>query len=509
MERATSRVSGGERIRVCYYLFATPAQTSILAWFASESLYNFSQIFASRAQDDRPEMPYTLPLSPSRERAQQTTHTSQRQPLAARKGSVSAPDPFGTRSTAPQPRSVISKLTIVRIAPLKDLAEEPGKRHGHARQGSGSAPGRSNSGSGSAARSASPSRLSFASATFVPSGRPQSPTLGGGSGQHRHTSSASSSRSSHMMDSYQRYSPNQIYDLAKHLPSCASGNPTSFTELASDILLPFIDRPSEIKELLSSGANSKLMALLSRTFPPEPEEHGHHLPPESWTYTDVVDWLTQITRGDLNDAAWVATLRKAVIYRSEVLWERMKSMLGIPPGLAASLEAEPQTPGGSPAPARSLNIDVLRVHPPLPLSPTSSNFHLSPLRGISEVADEESSATPAIEIKLGLRITTPLAFPTAPRPSSPSSPSLRVRTISHGAVPPRSSPLAPPKVHQITSSPSAPSSPRIRPAQVPSAISIVQSKAPSRPPPNRQLLSCLFPASFDKLSIHPRLLSIT
>lgn len=453
-------------------------------------------------------MPYTLPLSPSRERAQQTAHPSQRQLLSARKGSVSAPDPFGTRSTAPQPRSVISKLTIVRIAPLKDLAEETGKRHGHARQGSGSAPGRSNSGSGSAARSASPSRLSFASASFVPPGRPQSPTLGSGSGHHRHTSSASSSRSSHMMDSYQRYSPNQTYDLAKHLPSCASGNTASFTELASDILLPFIDRPFEIKALLCSGANAKLMALLSRTFPPEPEEHGHHLSPQSWTYTDVEDWLTQITREDVNDAAWVATLRKAVIYRSEVLWERMKSMLGIPPGLAASLEAEPQTPGGSPLPARSLNIDVLHAHPPLPLSPTSSKFHLSLLGGISEVAEEESSATSVIEMKLGLRITTPLAFPTAPRPSSPSSPSLRARTISHGAVPARSSPLAPSKAKQFTSTPSAPTSPRIRPDGVSSATSIVQSKAPSRPAPNRQLLSCLFPLSFDKLSIHPSMLSI-
>lgn len=482
--------------------------TSILAWFASESLYNFSQILASRAQSDRSVMPYTLPLSPSRERAQQTAHPSQRQLLSARKGSVSAPDPFGTRSTAPQPRSVISKLTIVRITPQKELAEEPGRRHGHARQASGSTPGRSNSGSGSAARSASPSRLSFASASFVPPGRPQSPTLGGTSGHHRHTSSTSSSRSSLMMESYQRYSPNQIYDLAKHLPSCASGNPASFTELASDVLLPFIDRPAEIKDLICFGANAKLMALLSRTFPPEPEEHGHQLPPESWTYTDVVEWLSQITRDDVNDAAWVATLRKAVIYRSEVLWERMKSMLGIPPGLAAILEAEPQTPGGSPAPTRSLNIDVLRAHPPLPLSPTSSKFHLTPLGNISEAADEESSVTPAIEMKLGLRITTPLAFPIAPRPSSPSSPSLRVRTISHGAVPVRSSPLAPPKGHQITSSPSAPTSPRVQPVQMPSATSIVHAKVPSRPPPNRQLLSCLFPTSFDKLSIRPRLLGI-
>lgn len=311
-----------------------------------------------------------------------------------------------------------------------------------------------------------------------------------------------------MMETYQHYSPNQIYDLAKHLPSCASGDPASFTELASEVLLPFIDRPAEIKDLICFSANAKLMALLSRTFPPEPEEHGHQLPPESWTYTDVVEWLSQITRDDVNDAAWVATLRKAVIYRSEVLWERMKSMLGIPPGLAAILEAEPQTPGGSPAPTRSLNIDVLRAHPPLPLSPTSSKFHLTPLGNISEAADEESSVTPAIEMKLGLRITTPLAFPTAPRPSSPSSPSLRARTISHGAVPARSSPLAPSKAKQFTSTPFAPTSPRIRPDGVSSATSIVQSKATSRPAPNRQLLSCLFPLSFDKLSIHPSMLSI-
>lgn len=483
--------------------------TSILAWFASESLYNFSQILASRAQDYTLVMPYTLPLSPTRERAQQTAHPSQRQLLSARKGSVSAPDPFGTRSTAPQPRSVISKLTIVRITPQKELAEETGRRHGHARQASGSTPGRSNSGSGSAARSSSPSRLSFASASFVPPGRPQSPTLGGTSGHHRHTSSTSSSRSSLMMESYQRYSPNQIYDLAKHLPSCASGDPASFTELASDVLLPFIDRPAEIKELICFSANAKLMALLSRTFPPEPEEHGHHLPPESWTYTDVVDWLTQISRENVDDAAWVATLRKAVIYRSEVLWERMKSMLGIPPGLAAILEAEPQTPGGSPAPTRSLNIDVLRAHPPLPLSPTSSKFHLSPLGNISEATEEEFSLTPVIEMKLGLRITTPLAFPITPRPSSPSSPSLRVRTISHSAVPARSSPLVPPKAQQNTISPSATTSPCLRSAQLSSTTLIVQSKAPRRPPPDRQLLRCLFPLSFDKLSIHPRLLSIT
>jgi hypothetical protein len=123
------------------------------------------------------------------------------------------------------------------------------------------------------------------------------------------------------------------------------------------VYLPFLDRPSEVAALISSPPDVKLFALLAQTFPIR-DRKGHpaaqpdHLPrdPTTWTYHDLIYHLTKIDRDVASDFLWSIAARKCILSHSELIWERLKGALGIPPELDVEyefLEDDQASPEGS------------------------------------------------------------------------------------------------------------------------------------------------------------------
>ncbi|KAJ6474097.1 hypothetical protein DFH09DRAFT_435444 [Mycena vulgaris] len=297
-----------------------------------------------------------------------TTSTSLTRRLSARRGSTTASDPYAKNAHLNRESSSI--LTIVRVTsppqvapstPLGPLDTPPSPRaRAHRRIGSNPTTPLPSPGSPDPPPSG---RLSFAFSSF---GAPhQQPSHGGGSPRlrpaspHRTTSSSSFSKP--------RLSPEQLLELAKqatnpryvppspavtsaasHSPSIhprssspqGSYSPTvapaTFTPLPPDVYLPFLDRPAEVSALLSSPPSAKLFALLAQTFPKHvaPRENDQlPLNTADWTFADLSLWLTETTREEASDSFWVQTARRCILLHSELIWERLKGALGVPPEL--------------------------------------------------------------------------------------------------------------------------------------------------------------------------------
>ncbi|THH05414.1 hypothetical protein EW145_g4812 [Phellinidium pouzarii] len=428
----------------------------------------------------------------------ESTHASQKQ-LCARRGSVSAPDPHGTRTTPP-PRNALSRLTVVRVPPPKICSEEV-KNSGRkvlARQGP-----------------TSPTRLSFASASFsLPSPtsaqplRSLSPSPSIPSPKLSSTASAPSSPCP-----LHRLSPNQIYDLAKVSSKPAANmigaggaspaSPASFVQLVEGVYLPFVDRPSEVHALISNGENAKLMVLFSKALPPASENHlpvNLAVSPAAWTFNDLKYWLSQIPRTEVNDLEWVRGLQCAILPRSEVLWERMKGMLGVPHELDVSSLHLSQVKGAH----DEYTISINEIHT-VPFLPVAQ------LDDISEAAEDSAGPADAAHYIVGLRMSTSFSVSSRPLPSSDANSSLRprVRTSSQTSIPAKSSPLVP-KAQSPSSTPS-PSSSSLRVLQtqrlgIPHApTQAIRTR--SVLPPSRNTASPMFPASFAQLRVPPMSLS--
>ncbi|KAL0062908.1 hypothetical protein AAF712_010229 [Marasmius tenuissimus] len=312
-------------------------------------------------------MPLMSPPPPS------TPPMQPRRRLSSRRGSMTAFDPYAQHAeTNHHPdRSSFSTLTIVRVPPQQQaeqfpLHEPPSQRRhpNHARTGSGGRgpnPGSPGGGSG---------RLSFAFSTFAPPG--------GGQGRGERSTSPSTSPSSsprlrpsspHRLSSTgsskPRLSADQLYDVAHrstnpgYLGSAhqdAEHKNATFTPLPPAVYLPFIDRPNEVAILISTPPTKKLFALLSQTFPKRSPGSGteNSTPPSpssmtlddipsdptKWVYSHLVTFATQATRSVAPDALFVALLRKCILHRSELIWERVKGALGVPPELDVDLDVD-------------------------------------------------------------------------------------------------------------------------------------------------------------------------
>lgn len=304
-----------------------------------------------------------------------TTRTSQSQRrLSVRRGSVSAPDPLGKHATVNDDpnRSTCSKLTIVRVvdaAPALSSAPEPPTSPGLHHRRSSRRHGNASSQSGN------DSRLSFAISSFAPTSptqvHPQSPSFTPQNQSARGGSSPSSSPrlrpsspsnftrrpSTSSLPAFSRpnLSPEQLVELARqsHNPRFVPqvSNPTAsppsstpsapppatFTPLPPDVYLPFIDRPSEVAVLLSTPPTAKLFSLLAQTFPQRGskthEENVFTADPSAWSFETLKLWLTTIDRPAANDSLWVRNARKCILAHSELIWERLKGALGVPPEL--------------------------------------------------------------------------------------------------------------------------------------------------------------------------------
>lgn len=214
--------------------------------------------------------------------------------------------------------------------------------------------------------------MSFAFSSFGATHQQPSPGGGGGgSPRLRPTSPLHAPSPASFSFSKPRLSPEQLLEVAKqatnprYLPSTPSvpgsaphspvirarpGSPqlpasqshlqpvtqATFTPLPPDVYLPFLDRPVEVAALLSAPPSSKLFALLAQTFSKNTKPRDSDALPHDtadWTFADLAHWLTQTTRDEAADTFWVQTARRCILLHSELIWERLKGALGVPPEL--------------------------------------------------------------------------------------------------------------------------------------------------------------------------------
>lgn len=291
--------------------------------------------------------------------------------LSVRRGSVSAPDPLGKNAALNYDfnRFSSSTLTIVRVvdptsstAASPNLSDPPSSPTHSTR--------RSLRRHGSTSSSADNNRLSFAFSSFspIPPSQPSGP-LPSSSPPQRTGGGSSPSSSPRLRPSSPQFtrrhsasggsafikpnlSPEQLVDLAKQSSApryvtCSTGAPhpsnfdattvpATFTLLPVDVYLPFIDRAAETTNLLSTPPTKKLFSLLAQTFPTQAHEEMQDpftVDPIQWTFSTLRQWLTEVDRPSANDATWVWKARKCVLAHSELIWERLKGALGVPPEL--------------------------------------------------------------------------------------------------------------------------------------------------------------------------------
>ena len=249
------------------------------------------------------------------------------QSLSARRGSVSAPDPFGEHAHLRRPSS--STLTIVRI-PAAPAVHEPQKLPGRRfalSSFSQSQPRQEQRTSPSTSPSSSP-RI-----------RPSSPHRQGIIGKPRlsaeqvvelarQAKSAPGSSPQSPVQSHRPQSPQT------HSPT-PSVTQATFTPLPDDIYLPFIHRAEEVSQLISTPPTVKLFSLLRQAFSNKSDD-DRATPsgdPAQWSNPQLLHHLTKVDRDVCSDADWVFAARKCIMSHSELIWERVKTALGVPPEL--------------------------------------------------------------------------------------------------------------------------------------------------------------------------------
>ena len=110
--------------------------------------------------------------------------------------------------------------------------------------------------------------------------------------------------------------------------------PVEYQQLDEVTLLPYVDRPAEVAELVGHPSNDRLFKLLKAAFPKEPmRQHWKALPPADWYWDEFINHLTKQSRVDCPDYAWVFRARQAVRARSVALWEKLGICLGCDPDL--------------------------------------------------------------------------------------------------------------------------------------------------------------------------------
>lgn len=302
--------------------------------------------------------------------------------LSVRRGSVSAPDPLGQNAALNHDpnRSSSSTLTIVRVvdpaasssfvtAPLSSSDSPPSPIHSR----------RSLRRNGSTSGPSADHRLSFAFASFSPASpsQPSSPLSTSAPRDYCSRTASSPSSSPRLRPSSPQFArrhsssggstisrpnltPEQLIDLARqssaprYVPvstvvpnpsnpsssdalAASISSPATFTLLPVDVYLPFIDRAAETAHLLSSPPTKKLFSLLAQTFPiqtPHDEvQDPFTVDPAQWTFGTLRQWLIEVDRSSASDAVWVRQARKCVLAHSELIWERLKGALGVPPEL--------------------------------------------------------------------------------------------------------------------------------------------------------------------------------
>lgn len=374
----------------------------------------------------------------------------------------------------------------------------------------------------------SPRRSSFAasfaqssSATSLPSlaSSPPSPTTS----KHERQSSLG-----HGKPPSRALEPQQVVDLAKGLmtPVCATDvpatgpkrarrksvsgydishptpetealalEPVEYRELPPGALLPFIDRPSEVEELIFTR-NVPLADSLKSTLPSGELRAGWaEIDATLFNFAELRSLMTEVDRPQCADYEWCALVRAAVRTHSAALWETLGECLGC--------DAELMVAGDDPL-----------------LSDFDSSAESTPsrvfIRGLPSVGPEERKEVEAAERALALEfgdaddVTAAWSMdtigedeagtPTAedPQPKRRSVVGIQILT-SDLSDSPASSPLSP-SSPAFTPSPLPASPASLRTGKSPHSPHMRQGDLYERTPGNP-----LFPSSFSTLSVQPTL----
>ena len=120
--------------------------------------------------------------------------------------------------------------------------------------------------------------------------------------------------------------------------------PAVFTPMPDEVLLPFVNRPAEITQLLNEQPTCRLFQLLKALFPDNmhamKEGEGKEQDPTKWTFARLSQHLMETIRVECDDKSWVDLARTCIRSRSEALWERFKGALGVPPELEVEDEED-------------------------------------------------------------------------------------------------------------------------------------------------------------------------
>lgn len=142
--------------------------------------------------------------------------------------------------------------------------------------------------------------------------------------------------------------PQQDGNATPTSPNSSSNN--KIIPVNEDILLPFVDRPTEVKELLESEPRNRgLFERLQEVFTPHPApfssstntKASQSLSSSTTTSTSSSDsshnkqtWqdissILYAPRDRLTDQEWIDSLKNAIFPKSTALWERLRACLGI------------------------------------------------------------------------------------------------------------------------------------------------------------------------------------
>jgi hypothetical protein len=216
---------------------------------------------------------------------------------------------------------------------------------------------------------------------------------------------------------------------------------------------------------MSTHPTARLFALLAQTLP---EDNTSFTPPKvdddasKWSFAQLDHWLRHVDREEASDRLWVRSARACVLAHSELIWERIKGALGVPPELDTDqLPPPPPEPlhmgdenafESDPEDAYDLDVFdesevaieavVVPTTPPVAAAAADSSSGLGDIgEEDEEEGGEESEGTthpatgalapPREEIVQGLRISTTPQPPPSGYSMSPAA------TFPHSPIAPR------------------------------------------------------------------------
>ena len=123
-------------------------------------------------------------------------------------------------------------------------------------------------------------------------------------------------------------SSHSLAGLAEETKPPLALEPVEYVQMNEDVLLPFVERPEEVEELLAHENNKRWMSELKVAFPKDTaREHWQVLSPETWSWDEFIRHL-HLPRAQCPDYQFIFRARQACRKRSIAHWEKLGTCLG-------------------------------------------------------------------------------------------------------------------------------------------------------------------------------------